>query len=711
MLPLKLDTLKQQVRRHIPLLRLLRKALTVTYEKQPSMAERRKGVRQRVQIERLAWQYWYDPVDLISMILSAPRLREKMFFGMAEYVDEPTELWHSPAWGSSIRATSGDFCHTTKGDVIIPGDLLQVEGVGRWTSGRVIFIGRDHRTDAAEAGEVIVTLQKIVGFSDPILSDFALGSAEDPNEFFLVEDRQIELPLQHLSHHIEIHIDRDFVGEDVVNEDVQYIRRVLTWQTHNVRPVRYMHQTRGELEVEYFGREHLAEGFGTSLPYLLFIDDFGIHRNMYRALKAFYLIPACLSYEERRKVENVFTLTLGPHGATIDAVVGAFSRSIRQMDCGLEMTINGETERVCAFNMAFLGDMPQQADNSGFLRHNANLGCRTCLCPKLERGNLSYDIVENGRYHWETKKQREDAKVLPQRQQKVFVQETGIRIQSPAVTRLAPCLDLVLSRAYDAPHSEWQGLGRIMQSFLLTTVLNKKGSASYLKVFQTMRFPPGWPRIQSPTFYIWSWSLSEAGRASVLISLILRKHATARWFRFAYLQAAARVFGHEVTAVRAITKAFGVIAYANTLVGSQRYTYHARLHQAIVDSRQAYQSLIACAIQTAAAGASAGASRRDISEASDQSEDDVNKAAEKEVDEEGGALLEVLSAAENSENSETGGVENSPPRRKGRKPKEDKFRKLLALPNVHAGLHLADMAHEYGTVMNLSVLAGELKHK
>ena len=34
-------------------------------------------------------------------------------------------------------------------------------------------------------------------------------------------------------------------------------------------------------------------------PLVLFIDDFGIHRNNYRALKAFYWIPANLPYEER----------------------------------------------------------------------------------------------------------------------------------------------------------------------------------------------------------------------------------------------------------------------------------------------------------------------------------------------------------------------------------------------------------------------------
>lgn len=47
-----------------------------------------------------------------------------------------------------------------------------------------------------------------------------------------------------------------------------------------------------------------------SFPYMLFIDDFGEHRNMYHALKVFYLIPACLSYGEQRKSANVFAVRL-----------------------------------------------------------------------------------------------------------------------------------------------------------------------------------------------------------------------------------------------------------------------------------------------------------------------------------------------------------------------------------------------------------------
>jgi hypothetical protein len=47
------------------------------------------------------------------------------------------------------------------------------------------------------------------------------------------------------------------------------------------------------------------------------------------------------------------------------------------------------------------------------------------------------------------------------------------------------------------------------------------------------------------------------------------------------------------------------------------------------------------------------------------------------------------------------------PRPRKRKSKWDK---LLALPNVHVGLHLADNVREYGHIMNCNVLSGELTH-
>ena len=693
-LPKKLDSLKRQVRRHIPLLKLYRKPLTVVVDKQPSLPEHQKGEQQRQSIERKAWQYWYDPLDLVRTILSATHLRAKMFFGMAHYVDKPMELWHSQAWGSSIRTTSGEVCYTSEGQIIVPGDLVRIHSTP-WRVGRVLFIGRDYRSQAAEIGATLITLQAVAEQRrlPHILHPFSLQD-NDTHEMFIIEDILLELSVESIIRHLNVYLDREFnVGDDetVFLDNRFFIRRVLTMHSYGCRPLRLLHPTRGELEVAHFGREHI-EAFNSnpyfSLPYLLFIDDFGIHRNMYRALKAFYLIPACLPFDERRKLANIFTLTLGPHGANINDVVEAFRRPIQELDHGTRLEISGQEQAVWAFGMTLLGDMPQQADNAGFLRHTAKRGCRTCYCTTEEKADLEFDTVLGGRYHWDTEIQRQEAQDLDTAaEMRRFTERTGIRVEPSAITKLVPALDLIQSRAYDAPHSEWRGLGRILQGFLMTSILSKRGASAYLKAFQKFRFPPGWKRIQSPAFYIWSWSLSEAGRAALLTPLILRCQSTIGWYRLPFLQAVERQTGNTgVTPMNTIIRHFACIAQSATLVGSQRYTDPATLHQLVLDGRQAYQRLISYAMP-----ASVGGSHRPEALDADDTDDD-------------GILHEMLPDALEED-------EVLPQRNPRANPRTNKFNKLLKLPNVHAGLHLAGNAKEYATVMNSNVLAGELKHK
>ena len=89
-------------------------------------------------------------------------------------------------------------------------------------------------------------------------------------------------------------------------------------------------------------------------------------------------------------------ISLGPHGATIKDVVDAFIKPFQKLDAGYEIHMKGEIGNVCAYTIGLLGDMPQQADNGGFLRHTAIHGCRTYMCPKARKGNLQYDIVKHG---------------------------------------------------------------------------------------------------------------------------------------------------------------------------------------------------------------------------------------------------------------------------------------------------------------------------
>jgi hypothetical protein len=107
---------------------------------------------------------------------------------------------------------------------------------------------------------------------------------------------------------------------------------------------------------------------------VLMAERLTIFRNNYRSLKDFYLTPANLPSSERRKEDNNFTLTLGPHGATMTDITKSLKLGLQVFEKGVKILVNGIPTTVCAFTMAFTGDMPQQAANSGACRTMRRLG-------------------------------------------------------------------------------------------------------------------------------------------------------------------------------------------------------------------------------------------------------------------------------------------------------------------------------------------------
>ena len=90
-LSLKLNIFKRQIKRHISLLKVFRKIITIIIEKQSSFAIRKKRIR-RQKIERLFWHYWYHFINFIDTIFFATKLREKMHFNITCYANESTKL-------------------------------------------------------------------------------------------------------------------------------------------------------------------------------------------------------------------------------------------------------------------------------------------------------------------------------------------------------------------------------------------------------------------------------------------------------------------------------------------------------------------------------------------------------------------------------------------------------------------------------------------
>jgi hypothetical protein len=281
----------------------------------------------------------------------------------------------------------------------------------------------------------------------------------------------------------------------------------------------------------------------------------------------------------------------------MENIMSSFSSGLQRLSHGVVFSVNGTDTLVNASIMAFTGDMPQQAKNSGALSHQARLGCRLCYCTREQRAHLELDTINHGRYHYQTISYRTEGNAIPDKSaQTKFWATKGLQPEPSSLEALTPTLDLILSRPVDVPHSEWKGLGRLLQHLLFSAVLTSLGQEEYLNAFQQFSTPSTWPRIQSPKHYVDSWSLSEAGRATILTPLILRCNAKETWFQQSYLTKAAATlasfYSNQHSVIDKIIRAHAEIAYAVSIVSTPSAVSGAALHQAVIRGRSAFQRLI-----------------------------------------------------------------------------------------------------------------------
>ncbi|OAF61571.1 hypothetical protein VC83_02236 [Pseudogymnoascus destructans] len=120
-----------------------------------------------------------------------------------------------------------------------------------------------------------------------------------------------------------------------------------------------------------------------------------------------------------------------------------------KLNRGMSLNIKGEEKLVMAFTLGYIGDMPQQNDNAGILRQNAAKGCRSCLASKEERGDIHFDYMRLGGYHHHQVQLREHGSTLPPAKKKAWYQQWGMRETEPALFKISPALDIVLSQPPD----------------------------------------------------------------------------------------------------------------------------------------------------------------------------------------------------------------------------------------------------------------------
>ena len=109
-LPETVGTLKKHVRETLPLIEIRKKSVALNPDKLSTQRQARAAEREAFNpnISPTKDLYFFNLADVTKRILQSD-LASKMHFGLAELVDNPTQLWHTKAWAASARSTSGQF--------------------------------------------------------------------------------------------------------------------------------------------------------------------------------------------------------------------------------------------------------------------------------------------------------------------------------------------------------------------------------------------------------------------------------------------------------------------------------------------------------------------------------------------------------------------------------------------------------------------------
>lgn len=664
-LPKTLDHLKHQFWAQFPLLPLRRKKIPVVSTTLPTLSAAEKSLVNSA----TCWLYFQDPIALLTNMVRSTKFRSTMHHGMAHFVDEPAELWESFSWASSIRSTSGEFARYTDGSPIFISDIVEYHCMEPSCScstdtkkhiGRVRAVGKDFTSSARSSGVVTIVVspyirqQKAPRELLTLLSRLKKQPPFAENEL-IVHETSISLSeLDIIGRISDVFFDYKF-GDERSTQNVRhpatrtFVCRAVNKGISSISPICRTSPTRGELEIQTYGRKHLVETFETnkclSVPYQLFIDGFGLYRNMYRSTMGIYLIPSCLSAAERAKPSNIYTIALGPHGSNFHDVIMALKR-LSGLESGINVERNnlqyGET-RLVAFSSAFLGDMPQQQDNAGFKRPTAKLSCRNCFVEDKERDNLDYNIRKKGRYHYHTLSARAFIEQEPSSKQDALLRDYGLSSRQTPLFTIAPSLNLDTFFPSDPCHSEYSGISKLAHSLLVDTILSKKGQERYSWQLRQFQFPAGWGRLQSPINHLNSYQLQEHARASVILPLLLRCFLKESWIAPAYWSILSKKYKSPIDE---IVRVFAQIARSNTVLTSRKLTKEDRKNLLEI-------------IQSARLGLQ--------------------------------ALLEVAAASD---------------KRKG-----DEYRRMKIRPNMHIGIHYPKQTQEYAVPNNNNSLPGENHHR
>ena len=103
-----------------------------------------------------------------------------------------------------------------------------------------------------------------------------------------------------------------------------------------------------------------------------------------------------------------------------------------------------------------------------------------------------------------------------------FASRWGLSTTEPALFKITPALDIILTRPADPAYSEYAGMCKHMHTLLMETILTTAGAQKYATVLRSWPFAPGFGQLQSQIHHLNSYSLSEHGKWIIVIPGLLR---------------------------------------------------------------------------------------------------------------------------------------------------------------------------------------------
>ncbi|KAI1822978.1 hypothetical protein F4861DRAFT_540483 [Xylaria intraflava] len=757
-LPISVRTLKASMRRRLPLIEMRKASIPLQAGKMPTA----RLLRKPGQIPKQDL-YFFNCVEYLKTLLASD-IKGKMYFGLALMVDDEDKShpWHSRAWASSARSTSGQFARLpSDNSVIIPSDFVEFDCHKEECptchspqrpdvhhQGRVSEVWRDERSKPLTTrGEVILRIEPMIRLDRFKAALCSIGHtlkgypSEDipENEYVIAENEPFLISETNIIKRIEsvyidytfgsdVHLPEDSIGETYRPLADILIRRKVNTKLKRFFPIVKSPPIRAELEVNEFTRDAIVRSLARqdvevySVPLILFADGFGLYRTMHKSIMGIYTGIASLARSDRFRQMNVMPLTLGPHASNDDDVWKQIGHSLRDVENGVSVDLHGIPSFIHAHVIFLAGDFPQQQENSGFRRPTAKQGCRMCDVTLTDRGDLNFDLTsgEHERHHHEIMRQRAlmNLQVNKARTNDV-ANRYGLAVKTPMLLNVLPALDIIKSRPADTAHSELAGLTKMIHLLVIDQVLTPVGNTEYAKIIRLFPLHPGWLRIQSPQ-HVLQYSLTEHGRWSVVAPIIFRTwlKSNPQYVKVTFKRAimdvfaadiASGVFGTNVEAIDILIRVLVANVTTNILLTTDKlpviYRQHDMRHfdDQIKYSRHLFQ-------QFCKATAASVASRRSMSAAPSVMAANLPTVASGtsgiETGPEAVSAAIVLQSTEEIEDPHTAmeSVEITTA-------KSTKYKLWMSRPNVHIGLHYRDVLEEYCLPSLPMVIVFEIKHK